>query len=59
MVFLSNVSLAYENVTHINPWISGDILSFTCPPAFECSRLAALSGGVAFIDRTKCSSMLS
>ena len=31
MVFLSNVSLAYEKVRQINPWISEDILSFMCP----------------------------
>ena len=31
MVFFSNVSLAYEKVRHINPWISEIILSFTCP----------------------------
>ena len=28
MVFFSNVSLAYEKVRQINPWISEDILSF-------------------------------
>ena len=31
MVFLSYVSLAYEKVRQINPWISEDILSFMCP----------------------------
>ena len=31
MVFLFNVSLAYEKVRQINPWISEDILSFMCP----------------------------
>ena len=31
MVFLSNVSLAYEEVRKINPWISEDILSFMFP----------------------------
>ena len=30
MVFLSNVSLAYEKVRQINPWISEDILSLMC-----------------------------
>ena len=31
MVFFSNVLLAYEKVSQINPWISEDILSFKCP----------------------------
>ena len=31
MVFLSNVSLAYEKVRLMNHWISEDILSFMCP----------------------------
>ena len=31
MVFLSNVSLAYEKVRQINHWISEDIFSFMCP----------------------------
>ena len=52
MVFLSNVSLAYEKVRQTNPWISEDILSFYVPTRFECSRLATLSGRVALIDST-------
>ena len=31
MVFLFNVSLTYEKVRQINPWISEDIHSFMCP----------------------------
>ena len=31
MVFFSNILLAYEKVSQINPWISEDILSFKCP----------------------------
>ena len=62
MVFLSNVSLAYEKVRQTNPWISEDILSFMqlyVPTRFECSRVATLSGRVALIDSTKCSFLLS
>ena len=38
MVFLSNVSLAYEKVRQINPWISEDILSFMYPQDKELDK---------------------
>ena len=36
---LSNVSLAYEKVRQINPWISDDIVSFTCPQGSNVAGL--------------------
>ena len=59
MVFLSNVSLPYDKVRQLNPWISEYNLSFYMPTRFECILLAALSGRVALIDGTKCSFLLS
>ena len=49
MVFLSNVSLTYEKVRQINPWISEELY---VSARFECSRLATLSGLVALINST-------
>ena len=41
---LSNVSLAYEKVRQINPWISDDIVSFTCPQGSNVAGLLQCLG---------------